>query len=265
MLEIFPTTIPQLTQDEERNVFVYVPDRHEEYSDERYPVLYMFDGHNVFLDETATYGKSWGMLEFLVYTDLPLIVVGVECNHHNEGEEGGGRLSEYSPFTFKSSRWGTIEGKGKITMDWMVNELKPYIDANYPTITERDYTFIAGSSMGGLMTLYALSEYNEVFSRGAALSPALYFNSKEVEAMIKEAQYREPTVLYMDCGTSEMRYEETKLARVQRIYGNTTDLLIKKGVTLTSRLVLNGEHSEASWERQIPYFIDVLFYELEGF
>ena len=81
MLEIFETEIPQLTGDELRRVYVYVPDQKG-----CFPVLYMFDGQNVFYDEDASYGKSWGMLEYLEESEMPLIVVGVECNHHDEKE-----------------------------------------------------------------------------------------------------------------------------------------------------------------------------------
>ena len=77
MLDIFKTEIPQLTKREKRKVYVYVPDW-----EDRFPVLYMFDGHNLFDDGEATYGKSWGMLKFLEENRVPLIVVGVECNHH---------------------------------------------------------------------------------------------------------------------------------------------------------------------------------------
>ena len=66
MLDIFETEIPQLIKGEKRKVYVYVPD-----FDGSFPVLYMFDGHNVFLDEEASFGKSWGMLKFLEENEVP--------------------------------------------------------------------------------------------------------------------------------------------------------------------------------------------------
>ncbi|MBQ3587889.1 MAG: alpha/beta hydrolase, partial [Oscillospiraceae bacterium] len=159
--------IPQLTGKEKRRAYVYVPDESRTNPEARYPVLYMFDGQNVFFDSHATYGKSWGMLDFLQENNVPLIVAAVECNHHPDN----GRLSEYSPFSFSDDRFGTVKGRGRKTMDWFVKVFKPLIDRNFPTMPEREYTFIAGSSMGGLMTIYALTKYNHVFSRGAALSP----------------------------------------------------------------------------------------------
>ena len=90
-------SIPRLTGKELRRAYVYVPDEAKENPDYRYPVLYMFDGQNVFFDSHATYGKSWGMLEYLESNNVPLIVAAVECNHHPDN----GRLKEYSPFTFE--------------------------------------------------------------------------------------------------------------------------------------------------------------------
>lgn len=253
MLDISYITIDKLTKDEERRLYVYVPDN----VSGPFPVLYMFDGHNVFLDEDASYGKSWGMLEFLQGNNVPLMVVGVECNHHPETDKCGGRLSEYSPFDFRDPEFGNIKGRGKITMDFIVKELKPFIDDNYPSLPEREYTFIGGSSMGGLMTIYALCKYNKYFSRGAALSPSVGFSSMKVMNMIKETKFRKDTILYMDYGENELKYGNTN-----KIYGKVSSLLINKNVLLDSRIVPNGNHNEESWEKQVPFFMETLFYEL---
>ena len=141
-------------------------------------------------------------------------------------------------------------------MNWFVKELKPYIDDNYPTLPDRNHTFIAGSSMGGLMTLYAMSQYNRVFSKGAALSPSINFAPKKVLDMIEKTRYRRNTVIYMDYGENEMRHHNTR-----GIYADVTQALINKGVLLESRIVPKGNHNEASWEKQIPFFLDTFFYE----
>ena len=141
-------------------------------------------------------------------------------------------------------------------MNWFVKELKPYIDDNYPTLPDRKYTYIAGSSMGGLMTLYAMSRYNHVFSKGAALSPSVGFAPENVLDMIERTKYRKNTVIYMDYGENEIRYRNTRA-----IYADVTQALINKGVLLESRIVPKGNHNEASWEKQIPFFMDTFFYE----
>ena len=254
MIATWNITIPELTGQEPRRAYVYVPDAFEEDPEARYPVLYMFDGHNVFFDEDATYGKSWGMADFVNETQLPLIIAAVECNRSPDN----GRLREYSPFTFHAPELGRIQGRGRTTMEWMVNTFKPYIDAEFPTLPDRAHTFIAGSSMGGLMSLYALMDYNRVFSRAAALSPSLWVSPRKVERMIRRAEIGPDTVLYMDYGSEELSGRE-----MGRTYGRISESLFEKGVFLTSRIVPHGDHSEASWERQIPYFMDVLFYGLD--
>jgi predicted alpha/beta superfamily hydrolase len=247
MIERFKVTIPSLTGDEERMAYVYLPDGYYD-SDTRYPVLYMFDGHNLFTDEEATFGKCWGLGSYLDYTQTPLIVAAVECNHN-----GNGRLSEYSPisFTFHGEK---IVGRGKKYMDWLVSEFKPFIDENYLTLPDRANTFIGGSSMGGLMTLYALANYNNYFSRGAALSPSLWINGDNLPAFLSRGRYGKDTVLYMDYGSKEFKNHSPQKGSFCAAY----TLLVEKGVFVTARVVPNGTHSEASWEKQIPIFINVL-------
>ncbi|MBR4422482.1 MAG: alpha/beta hydrolase [Erysipelotrichaceae bacterium] len=252
MVDIFKVSIKKLTGREKRKVYVYVPDY-----EGTFPVLYMFDGHNLFFDEEASFGRSWRLKDYLDENRVPLVVVGVECNHHDEKEKCGGRLSEYSPFDFDDPHWGEIKGRGEITMEWIVKELKPYIDDNYPVFSDRKHTFISGSSMGGLMTLYALSRYNDVFSRGASLSPSISFAPEEVKEMIRKTRYHRSTVLYMDYGERELPYMNAR-----KYFGEVSDLLIEKKVLLTSRIVPGGKHNEASWEKAIPFFMEVLFYKL---
>ncbi len=241
-------SIEPLTGHRKRRLYISLPDDMED--DRRYPVLYMFDGHNVFYDEDATYGKSWGMKEYLEASDAQLIVVAVECNH-----KGNGRLHEYSPFpgTFHGEH---LKGLGPVYMDWLVNVLKPQIDEKLPTRPERGYTYIAGSSMGGLMTLYALTAYNHVFSRGAALSPSLWLYTGKIKNMIRNADIDEDTWLYMDYGTEELaNHEAPKMIEAfSKVYAE----LLKKGVMASARIVPGGTHSEASWERAIPAFMHTL-------
>lgn len=255
MIEIHRVTLPELTGSEERRLYVYLPEAAFTEPERRFPVLYMFDGHNVFYDEDATYGKSWGLGEYLDRTDTPLIVAAVECNHHPDH----GRIVEYSPFDFTARPYGTVKGKGKQTMDWFVNELKPQIDRYYPTLPDREHTFIAGSSMGGLMSLYALAAYNQVFSRAAALSPSLEFNGAKLRELLQDAPIAPDSVLYMDYGEREWDWDRGCSAR----FGATVSRLLRRGVRVTARVIPEGEHCEASWERQIPFFIPTLLYGLE--
>ena len=94
MVKYWNITIPELTGSEERLAYVYLPESYESEPERRYPVLYMFDGHNLFFDEHATYGKSWGLKEYMERTGTPVIIAAVECNH----DADNGRLKEYSPY-----------------------------------------------------------------------------------------------------------------------------------------------------------------------
>lgn len=255
MVKKWNITIPELTGKEKRKAYVYLPGSYFKDPHRRYPVLYMFDGHNLFSDQEATYGKSWGLSDYLDLTDTDLIVAAVECNHSPDG----GRLSEYSPFSFDGGELGAIKGRGKITMDWMVQRFKPMIDRRYRTIPGREHTFIAGSSMGGLMSLYAVLRYNRTFSRAACLSPSLWVDMEKMDSLIRRAKLAPDTVIYMDYGQQELANHKGMEQYLRR----AMSALMKRDVLLTSRIIPGGTHSEASWERQLPFFISTLLYEAE--
>ncbi|MBQ6892990.1 MAG: alpha/beta hydrolase [Clostridia bacterium] len=246
-------TYPAYTGDEQRNAYVYLPAAVHRNPHKRYPVLYMFDGHNVFFDYDATYGKCWGMKEYMDRTKTPMIIAAIECNHSPDG----GRLSEYSPFTFKNSTLGSITGRGKETMDWLINVFKPEVDSRFPTIPDREHTFIAGSSMGGLMSLYAVLEYNRIFSKAAALSPSVWVAPKQMEALILGANIASDTVVYMDYGAVELGNHKNMAGCLDKV----ASMLFAKETNLTFRKIPCGTHSEASWERQIPFFMNTLLYK----
>ena len=243
------------TERARRTVYVYVPDEAQENPEARYPVLYMFDGHNVFFDSDATYGKCWGMKEYLESTNTPLIVVAVDCNH----SPNNGRLSEYSPFTFEDPKLGYIRGRGRTTMDWFAHTLKGMIDEKNPTLPGRETTWIAGSSMGGLMSLYALLQYNDTYSRAAALSPSIWVAPDKLSGLVGRAKLTPGTVLYMDYGSREMGNHDG----IRREFSNLSGKLMTRGIHLTSRIVPGGTHSEASWEKQLPFVFHTLLYEVE--
>ena len=249
MVKKWLVTIPKLSGDQVRRVYLYLPPSYEKQPGKRYPVMYMFDGHNVFFDSDATYGKSWGMAQYMQKFKKQLIIVAVECNH-----EGNGRIQEYSPLNFENSELGKIKGKGRVYMNWLVGTLKPYIDKNYRTLPDRANTIIAGSSMGGLMAIYAATVYNHVFQRAACLSPSLWIAPGKILEIIARAHIRRDTCIYMDCGSEEIF---NHAANAESLI-STTHLLLTKRVNLAFRIVPGGTHSEASWEKQIPIFMDCL-------
>ena len=262
MIDKWSITIPELSGDEPRNLYVYLPDFAEENPEQRFPVLYMFDGHNVFFDEDATYGKSWGMQEFAEDSALPLIIAAVECTH----DPNNGRLSEYSPFTFSEEGLGRIKGRGRQTMEWMIHSFKPMIDKKYPTLPDREHSFIAGSSMGGLMSLYAAIRYNRWFSKAACLSSAITPCFADMGREILSHRLDADTRVYLSWGTEEAggtrpEYGDNLTTRTARCNLAAEALLREQNVIVRTHCQLFGQHCEADWEKQIPLFMDFLWLE----
>lgn len=233
-----------------RRTFVYLPDDWQT-SGKKYPVLYMFDGHNLFFDSTATYGTCWGLKE---YCDAHpnWIIAAPECNH-----EGNKRLGEYCPY--RSDWFGGITGTGHEYMEWLTKEFKPMMDKRYPTLPGRANTAIGGSSMGGLMSLYALLQYNDTFSRAAALSPSIWVSPEKLSGLVGRAKLEPGTVLYMDYGSREMGNHDGMRCGFAEMCAK----VMTRGIHLTSRIVPGGTHSEASWEKQLPFMFHTLMYEVE--
>lgn len=254
MIEKWSISIREFADNKPRNAYVYVPEEAKKNPRARFPVLYMFDGHNVFFDEDATYAKSWGMAEFAEEMELPLIIAAVECSH----APNHGRLREYAPFSFEDREYGRIKGEGRLTMEWLVNVFKPSIDENFPTLSQRKYTFIAGSSMGGLMSLYAVMEYNHIFSRAAALSPSLWAGGAQLNHLLRMARLRGRTMVYIDYGSREMHWRRG----IRTGFIQAVSIMMERGVMVEARIIPGGEHNEASWQKQVPFFIDSLLYEL---
>ena len=113
--------------------------------------------------------------------------------------------------------------------------------------------------MGGLMSLYAVLEYNRYFSRGAALSPSLWVAPGKVDTLIRTARVAPDTVLYMDYGSREL----SNHSQTFKLLGRTAAALLGRHILLDFRMVPGGDHSEASWERQIPFFMNTLLYGRE--
>lgn len=233
-------------------IHMYLPRGYKD-SEKRYPVFYMYDGHNLFYDEDATYGTCWGIKDFLDEGFLDMIVVGMECDHY-----GNNRLTEYCPYSVNSYFAGWIEGCGDVFMDYVVHELKPFIDANYRTLPEREYTGIGGSSMGGLMSLYSVLKYNDIFSKAACLSPSAMICQNELRNDFKNKALDPNTRIYMDMGSEELGSREFMINSVDMLLRFNHELT-EKGVSCYPRLFVGGNHNEASWRKSLPVFMNYLW------
>ena len=228
-----------------------------------YPVMYFFDGHNLFSNEDATYGKSWGLKEFLDGWGRDLILVGIECGH--EGDE---RLSEYLPYrsTVLNSFFRKFKPMGGITMDWIVNEIKPMIDLEYRTLPDRANTGIGGSSMGGIMSLYAGVHYNRWFSKGGCISSAIGFCMRPLMSDLRKNKLSPDTRMYLSWGSREAWgvKDPEKEDRSSKTYGwnkKVADHAKNHGAEVKMRCQVGGGHCEADWEKLVPEFMNFLWTE----
>jgi len=239
-----------------RCLHIWLPEDYDR-TEEHYPVMYFFDGHNLFLNQDATYGKSWGLKEFLEGWEKPMIIVGIECSH--EGQE---RLSEYLPYPGIS--WlSSFDPQGEATMDWIVNEIKPMIDREYRTIPFRECTAIGGSSMGGIMALYAGVHYNRWFSKAACVSSSIGCCMEPLHADLTDSYISADTRIYLSWGTREAGAEhhdrEDVSTPTYRHNKSVADALIQRGAAVYMDCQIGGGHCEADWEKLVPTFMDFLW------
>lgn len=243
--------------EQERTLHVYLPNGYED-SDERYPVMYFFDGHNLFSDQDATFGTSWGLKDFLDSWEKPLIVVGMECSH-----EGESRLDEYCPYP--CHQFGhDILGLGEQTFQWIINDVKAWADANLRTWWHREATGLGGSSMGGLMSLYGVMAHNDVFSKAACLSPAMRLWNPQLRQELAGAKIAKDTKVYLSFGEFEAGHTrksadpatESPEARALRLFVHHLE---RTGASAYCYCQPNGYHNEASWGQQNGRFLDFLW------
>lgn len=242
----------------DRPLHIYLPEGYGD-SEARYPVMYFFDGHNLYRDADATYGKAWGLERFLDRWGKGMIVVGIECGH-----QGNERLSEYLPYPADPGSWfAEFQPMGKATMDWLVAEVKPRIDSTYRTIPFRECTGIAGSSMGGLMALYAAAAYNRWFSKAGCVSSAIGFCMGPVTADLTERDISPDTRVYLSWGTREAGVTdpnaEDRQSGTYRNNARAARILEARGAAVKLRCQVGGGHCEADWEKLVPDMMGFLW------
>ena len=244
-VHVLPTPLTMPGLDRKRTIRVYLPPGYDA-SNKRYPVLYMHDGQNLF-DATTAYAGEWEVDETLNALarskGLELIVVGVD----NGGVE---RIHELNPWD--NDKFG--QGEGKQYMRFLVDVVKPYIDRNYRTRTDRANTAIMGSSMGGLISQYAIDCYPNVFSKAGIFSPA-YWLAPPVFDYARTPPPRADAKLYFYAGGKE---SEGMVPDMQRMI----DLLREKKhpeKNLSVKVNPNAQHNEAAWRAEFAHAVLWLF------
>ena len=242
--------MPQLGRT--RRVWLYLPPDYAT-STKRYPVLYMHDGQNVF-NAATSFSEEWGVDETLdalaAHGDLGAIVVAVDNG-------GIHRLDEYNPWRATNPRYGG--GEGEAYVEFLAKTLKPYIDQHYRTRPEARSTGIMGSSMGGLISLYAALEHPEVFGSAGVLSCACWISRQQVLEFVRAAKPGQPPPrIYFVAGGMETNDGEQ--ARDQQA---VIDSLVAAGfpvhTTTRSFVPADGRHSEWFWRREFPGAYEWMF------
>jgi len=235
--------IPQLNR--RRRIWLYLPKDYQN-SNLSYPVLYMHDGQNLF-DKKTSFSGEWGIDEALdsmyLKGDKGCIVVGIE----NGGAE---RLNEYSPWI--NSQYGG--GQGDEYIDFIANTLKPYIDKHFRTLSDADNTGIMGSSMGGLISMYAGIEYPNIFGKIGAFSSSFWFSSDSYKQVTTDG-VKPVSYIYLIAGAKEGGNQVGDLEKMYQTLLNAgahNDQLLKLIHT-------DGQHSEWYWKREFPQAFKWLF------
>jgi predicted alpha/beta superfamily hydrolase len=231
--------MPQLGR--QRRVWIYLPADYET-SGRKYPVLYMHDGQNLFDDATSGYGE-WGVDEIMdkMPSKEQCIIVGIDHGGQN-------RIMEYDPYDTKYGK-----GRGDDYVDFLVKTLKPYIDSHYRTKKDARSTSIAGSSMGGLISMYAILKYPDVFGTAGIFSPAFWI-SPEIFDYAKNKQLKKYSRMYFVCGDAE---SGTMVSDMQKM----ADIIRAKGISEqnTPEVVVKGaKHNEKQWNGDFPAFYEWL-------
>ena len=236
--------IPQLNRT--RRIWLYLPPDYNS-SYKNYPVVYMQDGQSLFNSLTST-ATEWSVDESLNKMfqagDRGCIVVGIDHG-------GVNRINEYSPWENKT--YGG--GQGDEFLNFIVNTLKPYVDANYRTLSDRENTAIVGSSMGGLFSMYALIERQDVFSKAAIFSPAFWFSEMESLKHVLKTGKKDDVKVYFLAGAKEP-------ADIEQGVEEVTEAMLKAGFSEDEIHISNptdGQHAEWAWAREFPTAYQWLF------
>jgi len=228
-----------------RQIRLYLPPGYAN-SDKRYPVLYMHDGQNLFDDATA-YAGEWHVDETLNALarsgKLELIVVGID----NGGEK---RMTELNPWS--NPQFGAPEGKEY--MAFVVNVLKPLIDKEYRTKADRANTAIMGSSMGGLISHYAIIQYPTVFSKAGIFSPAYWTAAPSFDYFAANPAAKDAR-LYFVAGEQE---GGGMVPDVKKVFASIKKA-DKPNFNASLKIVPGAKHNEAFWSSEFEQAVLWLF------
>jgi predicted alpha/beta superfamily hydrolase len=235
--------------DRERIVRIYLPPGYAT-SGKRYPVIYLHDGQNLF-DDATSYVGEWGVdesLDALAAEGLEFIAVGID---HGVMK----RINELTPWPPLDQQYGRPEGIAYL--EFLVKTVKPFVDATYRTLPDRDHTGIGGSSMGGHMSHYAIEKYPQLFGKAIVFSPA-YWISGDLAYDYTQGRCLPPgTRYYAVTGSKEGEQAVDGLNRMAEVLRANAS----PDVAVFSEVREGAEHNERFWKEEFPKAMRWLFAE----
>jgi predicted alpha/beta superfamily hydrolase len=238
-----------------RLVRVWLPPDYDGWGATRYPVLYLNDGQNLFDPATAFGGVPWQVGETATRLILeqkirPLIIVGIDNTKD--------RAREYIPY--KSSDPRVLNAKGKCYPDFLQREVMPLIEEHYPILKGAENTGLGGSSLGGLITLYAQLAAPGVFGRLLIESPSVFVANRKI--LDECRRFRNwPTRVYLGMGTRETGNAE-KDAKIVGDVRELQTILREAGLDerrLKVRVEEGASHTESAWAARFPEALEFLY------
>ncbi len=239
----------------ERTLIVYLPPGYDEQAERKYPVLYMHDGQNIFDASTSFAGVEWRVDEAaqrLINEGKiePIIIVGLYNN--------ADRMQEYNA--------GDPEGEPTAYARFVVEEVKPFIEKTYRVDSDSDKTGVAGSSMGGLISLYLVQQYPEVFGRCGIVSPALGIHDRQyLDGLLSaDVQWMRGKRFWLDMGTAEAGSSTGNLLLrhtrdLAGLFGKTRQIHPDWGISCEYQEIEGGRHNEWAWSERIESILTCLY------
>ncbi|MES2811285.1 MAG: alpha/beta hydrolase-fold protein [Bacteroidota bacterium] len=206
-----------------KKIWIYLPKNYHS-SKKKFPVIYLQDAQNLF-DAKTSFAGEWNIDETLDSLKAEVIVVGIE--HGNEK-----RLDELTPYHHE--KYGG--GRADDYLDFIITQVKPYIEKNFRVKSSPKHTTIGGSSLGGLFSLYALQKHPNAFQKGIIFSPAFWINP-ELFPVIEKSNLK--AKMYFLCGEKEGEEMVTDMQKMITI--------LPKNCTITSEIIKDGQHNEKLW------------------
>ncbi|HEX8701154.1 MAG TPA: alpha/beta hydrolase-fold protein [Myxococcaceae bacterium] len=239
----------------DRRLIVWMPPGYDPAGTRRYPVLYMHDGQSIMNTKTAAFGIEWQVDETaqsLIQAGQmePIIIVGV----YNTDD----RIPEYTPVATAQYGGGKANDYGRL----LVEVIKPLIDDKYLTKPGAEFTGVAGSSLGGLVSMYFGITRSDTFSRIGVISPSVWWADRDIVTRVQALNAKPPLRIWVDIGTNE----DGSVSESEETVNDTRalrDALIAEGWVLDTDLkyleVQGGRHHENSWAARMDQILKYLY------